>query len=531
MRISSVQIFNIANNSMADANEAVVKTQEQLSTGRRVLNPSDDPVAATKIMSLRDELANVEQFQNNINAAKNNLVIEESVLSGVNNLVQRMQELAVQAGNTATLSTSEYESLANEVDSRLDELLNLLNSQNANGDYIFGGYKSSEEPFSGNASSGFRYNGDEGQQFMKIASSTTVSTSDSGKAIFVDIDSAENTATTYASDANLSNPPLQVSVATVTDQTTFNDFYPEDIVITFNADSNISPPGKNFTATERSSGRIIVENEIFVGGAPIELNGVSFKVTGDPISGEAAIEATRPFGNDSPVGTFDFTLANETFDIVVAGRRETFVLDRDITSPAILSLTLNDATNGNADRLANLGITVDSTGIRMPDGINVSVINGSANVDTVLGLDSINGSTSSDGVIATAGDRVFVDSSAKQDLLTTLAVFSEGMKAFDGSVESRELLKDTVSNTLANLDNAQTSVLKVMANIGARVNTLDSTEALLADSALVTREILSDLQDVDYAEAATRLASQTLILQAAQSSFVRVSQLTLFSLL
>ena len=122
MRISTVQIFNIANTSMAEASQALVDTQEQLSTGQRVLDPSDDPVAATKILSLTTELSTIEQYQNNINIAKNNLSIEETVLQSVNNLITRIQELAVQAGNTATLSPTEYESIANEVDSRLDEL-------------------------------------------------------------------------------------------------------------------------------------------------------------------------------------------------------------------------------------------------------------------------------------------------------------------------------------------------------------------------------------------------------------------------
>ena len=95
MRISTLQIFNIANNSMADANNALVKTQEQLATGRRVLTPSDDPVAATKILSLNNELAGINQYENNIGIARTNLIQEENALDSVNNLLQRIQELGV----------------------------------------------------------------------------------------------------------------------------------------------------------------------------------------------------------------------------------------------------------------------------------------------------------------------------------------------------------------------------------------------------------------------------------------------------
>jgi len=66
MRISSLQIFNIANKGIADANESMIHTQAQLSSGVRVLNPSDDPVASTKIMQLTNDIANISQYRRNI---------------------------------------------------------------------------------------------------------------------------------------------------------------------------------------------------------------------------------------------------------------------------------------------------------------------------------------------------------------------------------------------------------------------------------------------------------------------------------
>ncbi|WP_045860463.1 flagellar hook-associated protein FlgL [Teredinibacter purpureus] len=531
MRISSLQIFNIANKGMADANQALIHTQEQLSTGIRVLNPSDDPVASTKIMQLTTDISNIGQYRKNIDIAENNLVLEESSLKSASNLIQRMQELAVQAGNTATLSTSEYKALASEVDARLDELANLLNSQNANGDYIFGGYKSRSQPFTGSANSGFTYNGDDGQQFIKIANNTTIAASDSGKDIFVDIESDENTVVTYASAANRSDPPVAISVGLVIDQEAFDEFYPEDLVVSFNADNTIIPAGKNYTITERASGRVVVANQAYTGGNSIEVNGVSFRVSGNPVSGDAAVPATRSFGADGPVTLpFDFTAPNnETVTFRVGGRTETLVLDGNVTNTADLSAIFNSAGNGNAAKLISLGVTVDNTGVQVPTGVSLTIGNGSVNSTAIMGLDTVNGSTSADGVLAVAGDRVFVDSSKKQDILTTLARFSQGMKDYDGSDEGRKILDTVVGSTLNNLKHTQTSILDVTAKLGARFNTLDSTRALHLDSELVMKDVLADLRDVDYAEAATRLSAQSLVLQAAQSSFVRVSQLNLFS--
>ncbi len=530
MRISTLQIFDIANNSISDANAAIAKTQLQMSTGKRVLTPSDDPVAATKILQLNQDIARTEQYGKNINIAENNLQLQESTLNSVNNLIQRIQEIAVQAGNTASLTANEYRALSSEVDARLDELFNLVNTRNANGDYIFAGYKSGSPAFSGDAETGFSYQGDEGQMFIQISSNTDLAASDSGKRIFLDIPSASNTVKTLASPTNRSDPPAQITIGQVVDQSAYDAFYPEDIVISFNADTDIAPPDKNFTVTERSTGKVLEANRRYVSGEELSYEGVSFSIVGNPVSGHAATPATRLFGTDAVVAfPVDFSVANSTIDITVAGLTETLVLDSNITGTADLAGALNNSANGNADKLANLGISADSSGFRMPAGINFSISGGDANTDAVMGLNTALGTASADGQLGSPGDQMFVESANTQGLLTTLARFSEAMKSFDGSQEGKDHISAVVASTLSNLTNAQTNILEVTSELGARANTIDSTRELHLDSQLVSREILSDLENLDYAEATSRLSAQTLILEAAQASFVRISQLTLFS--
>ena len=230
MRISSLQVFNIADKNMARVNQEVIETQEKMSTGKRVLTPADDPVAATKIMQITQSLAITAQYQKNIDIAENNLTLEESALSSVNSLLQRTQELALKAGNTATLSVDEYKVLASEVDEQIKEMLNLVNTKNANGDYIFGGYKTAREPFQGEASTGFRYIGDEGQQFIKVANNTSVAATDSGKRAFVDVQSNNNTISTYAGPGNTSSPAASINIGRVVNQAEYDEFFPKDMV-------------------------------------------------------------------------------------------------------------------------------------------------------------------------------------------------------------------------------------------------------------------------------------------------------------
>lgn len=530
MRVSSLQIFNIARTSMAEANKEMMKTQEQMSTNKRVLTPADDPVAYTKILQLTDELGNIDQYLKNIDIAENNLNMEEAVLGSVVSVIQNMQELAVAAGNTATLTESDYRSMAEAVSTRIDELISLMNTRNANGDYIFGGYKSAGQPFNGDAFSGFQYQGDDGQQFIKIANNTNIAATDSGKTAFLDVQSANKTMSTLASPANTANPPARISLGEVVNQQAYDDFYPEDMVISFNADSNINPPGKNFTATERSTGRVIVANQPYNPGHAIELKGVSVKITGSPASGSPAVAATKFFGEDLPQAfPADFTAPNNTsFSISVGGRTERLVLDTNITSTADLAANLNNVTNGNAARLANLGITVDNNGLRMASGVNITIASGAPAIDAVLGINATAGSQSTNGQAASAGDRFFIESTEKQGILTTLARFKNAMENFDGSDEGKRLIADVVAATLSNLGNGLNSVIDVQTKIGARVNSLEATRDLHLDTQIVSKEVMTKLSAVDYAEAATRLAQQSLILKAAQQSFLQVSQLSLF---
>ena len=165
----------------------------------------------------------------------------------------------------------------------------------------------------------------------------------------------------------------------------------------------------------------------------------------------------------------------------------------------------------------------------MSQGINFTLSGGNANVDAVTGIATALGVTSTNGVLEVHGDQLFIESADTQDILTTLARLSDAMKQVDGTQENNQQMSDMVANTLHNLDNTQTTMLEAMSELGARFNTLESTGELHSDTETISREILSELQDLDYAEAASRLSAQTLVLEAAQASFVRVSQLSLFS--
>ncbi|MDQ2077344.1 flagellar hook-associated protein FlgL [Marinimicrobium sp. ABcell2] len=535
MRVSTSQIYNLANISMTNAQSAVNRTNEQISTGKRVLSPADDPVAATKILRLNQELARADQFDKNISAAEHALNQEEVALDGIVNLLQRMKELSVQAGNTGVLTRNDYQALAAEVDSRLEELLNLQNTRNSSGQYIFAGHQGSTRPFVADGGGNYSYHGDEGQLRLQASENVTVPVSDSGKRLFVDIKSSHNTFDTFPSSSNRANPPAGISVGQVIDQEAFDQFYPRDLKITFNADEALDPPQANFTITERASGKVLMANEPYSHGDTIELHGMQFDITGQPMPGVAAQPATIDFG---VVGTVDFTAAPATVRVRVGGVTETLVLDRNVTNATELAAALNSSVEtvpgsgaaANSAKLANLGVSVSELGFSSDRGLDISVTSGTADTDTAFGFATQNeGTTATNGQRAQPGDVFHVQTTDKQGLLTTLSRLSHAMRNVEDNPESKNALSEVVAKTLSNLDNALTNVISVQGEVGARLNTLESSRELNADAKLHNEKVLADIQDLDYAEASTRLAMESFVLSAAQQSFMKVSSMSLFN--
>ncbi|MFL1465920.1 flagellar hook-associated protein FlgL [Marinobacter sp. HN1S83] len=228
IRISSQQVFSGGINRLQELNVGLNKTSEQVSTGKRVNRPSDDPVAAARILKLNQELARVETYQRNATLADNRLKQEENALESSIDVIQRVRELTVQAGN-GSLSQNDRQSIASELKERLGQLANITNTKDASGEYIFSGFQGDQEAFTKNVSGDWVYRGDEGQRVLEIDDGVTVPISDHGKGIFVDVAAAEPTFFAEASSTNESG--ARISSGMVADRDAFDLVYPDDISV------------------------------------------------------------------------------------------------------------------------------------------------------------------------------------------------------------------------------------------------------------------------------------------------------------
>ncbi len=281
MRISSLQVYSQGLNQMTRNSAALLKTQEQVSTGERLGSAADDPVASTKILALQQETAIRTQYQSNLNSAENSLEREEAALNGVVNSLQRIRELTVQAGDGA-YSETDRKALADEIAVRLDELKDLMNTKGADGVYIFAGFQASEPPFVERQGGGFGYNGDEGQRFVQISSSTRIPVNDSGKALFVDIPAVETTVLTRANPNNTAVPAAVISTGQIVDQEAWDAFSPDDLIISFNDETAVVPNGPNYSIKTREGGIAVATNVPFQDGDLISARGMSLRIEGVP---------------------------------------------------------------------------------------------------------------------------------------------------------------------------------------------------------------------------------------------------------
>lgn len=413
MRISTIQTFNNGVAGIQRNYGDVTRTQEQISSGNRILTPADDPVASVRLLQLEQQQNILGQYDNNLSAAENSLTQQESTLNSVTNILQRVRELTVQAGN-GTLSQADRQAIGSELGERENELLSLMNSRNARGEFLFSGFQGKTPPFARNADGSYTYNGDEGSRKLQVASSLEVQINDNGQEVFENATNASRLSLSSAPPA----PASALSGMLVEDEVAFANFPVAGIAISFT-----DPDPLNYTITMLSppgtvtAGRLDSKLDSLV-----HFSGAAFYVNGAP-----------------PAGTV-FT----------------------VTGP-----DANPAT---------------------PPPNKVGILN-------------------------------------------TIATLRQVLNSATNTPQGGREVRDAVAAGLTNLDSGLGIVLQARGQVGARLNIIESTQTDNEDVTIINKSVQADLRELDYAEALSRLSSQTVVLEAAQQSYVKVASLNLFNFL
>lgn len=239
MRISTGMMYEQGVASVQQRQQDMLRLQQQLATGQRVLVPSDDPVASAAALDIQQSRALNSQYHVNGDTAKSQLMMEEGVLANVTAVLQDVKTLAVYAGNAA-LSNGDRAALAVELKSRYDELLALANHGNGNGQYLFSGYQGATQPFAETSPGTVAYTGDDGQRMIQIGPSRTIPVSDSGNAVFGAIKNGNGVFAAAPGAANSGGGVISPGI--VINPANWNAVAnPRDFTITFHVDVSAPP--------------------------------------------------------------------------------------------------------------------------------------------------------------------------------------------------------------------------------------------------------------------------------------------------
>ena len=191
MRISTMQIYNGGTAGIQKLQSDLYSAKNQVSTGRRIVTPKDDPIGAAQALMVTQAGAVNELYLKNQGTADSKLSALDSTLQGINDELVNIYEKSIAAGNGA-YSDSDRKAIAAELTERLDSLISLANTQDGNGRYVFAGFQSTTKPFSG---SPVVYAGDDGQQKLQVTASQYVTTNLSGNDVFMNVVDANGVST------------------------------------------------------------------------------------------------------------------------------------------------------------------------------------------------------------------------------------------------------------------------------------------------------------------------------------------------
>ncbi|MFN5809789.1 MAG: flagellar hook-associated protein FlgL, partial [Burkholderiales bacterium] len=186
MKVSTSMFFDRASAQLANVQGNLAKTQEQLSTGKQITKPSDEPDKASLVTRLESEIARQKSYQESIKAIEIRRKAEETALNSTSDVMFRMKELSVQAAND-TLGAADRKTIALEMTELRNQILSLANSQDSNGNYLFAGSRVSQMPFSPDAKGVIVYKGDQARMVVGVGDNRRMNQNIPGSDAFTNV--------------------------------------------------------------------------------------------------------------------------------------------------------------------------------------------------------------------------------------------------------------------------------------------------------------------------------------------------------
>jgi len=334
--------------SALDSLESSLATnQNNISTGLAFTTPSQDPAAAGEVNGLDQVLAQSQQFSTNASSANSSLETESNALGQLQTQLQSVYSLALEA-NSGTESPANLQAIGAQVTAIQSTMLSLANTQDGEGNYIFGGYATQAAPFALTAT-GASYAGDSGQAQVQIAAGETVAKGDSGDAVFNNIPNGNGTFTVTPGAGNTGTGV--VGATSVTDPAAYTG---QSFTIEFTSAYNSATSSSTYNIVTVPA-TVPTPTGTYTSGQPISYDGVQVNLTGAPAYTPATV---------GPPAT---PAVGDTFVVAPSTNQSLFTtvqsLITALTPPTGTTVTPTQLSNAVASALNNINQAITNTGV------------------------------------------------------------------------------------------------------------------------------------------------------------------------
>lgn len=278
MRIATSQLYSSGTERITSQQSRVNDQWGHLSSGKRVDTAKDDPVASGTISRLQNELDRNGLYTKNADLAQSRNDIMEQAINSVSEAIDRAKQALIQS-NSGAYDGNDLATLAEELKASYDHVFELANSTDENGNYLFSGYQTEQQPFTKDGNGNLSYNGDNGIRQLLIGSGLLIPTSQPGDSVFMEVPNALGD---FMPDYGSNTGGARLENAEITDRG--------------NYDATRSPFSLNFTDTNNDGQlELTITDALGASTAPvaytpgqdIAFNGVTVKLDGNPLPGDS----------------------------------------------------------------------------------------------------------------------------------------------------------------------------------------------------------------------------------------------------
>ena len=274
LRVSTNTLYRTGELNIVSRQKDLLAAQVQLSSGKRIASPADDPLGAADAAAMRSSLAQFSQFKQNQDHARYALNLQESSLAQMIGSVQDLQEKLIAAGNGA-YGNSERATIAQELEGILGRMIGLANSGDGAGGYLFAGSRVATVPFTQNGNA-VTFNGDAVLQRLEVSKDRYLQIKFSGDAIFQKIRPGNGTFTTAAAAGNTGAGVIDVG--SVSDPTALTG---SNYTVTFAVAAGVTT-----YQMVRATDSAVVASGTYSSPLTLNVDGMRFGISGQPAAGD-----------------------------------------------------------------------------------------------------------------------------------------------------------------------------------------------------------------------------------------------------